>query len=130
MYTKFLDKLGTAKLRELDKEDDCQYVAANLDEFWDCIKEYLLQVEVIQPAGYNNLRDTSLTWNVEDYGGDELHLLIEFKNALQISSNDVLDTLKVQFITQTFFFDDNLLPIQNATILERAIPLQLQLGTE
>ena len=69
MYTKFLSEIGTENepVRALESEDYCKQNKTRLDEFWRCIKDQILVVEVEQAAGYDKVRDTSFNWTVIEY---------------------------------------------------------------
>ena len=132
MYRDFIDNLGnqTDKGRDLKQLSDCQKNSSVESEFWQCIKDEVLLVEVQQAAGYDKVRDTSFNWTVIGYSDKELDLLIEFNEAIYVSSNAEPDVLCLKFIASSFFYDQNGLPIAEDTQLKWPLPLQLQLGTE
>ena len=101
MYIDFLSEIGKQQdvRRNLTIETDCKQTSTSEPDFWMCIKDYILMVEVEQASGYENQRDTSFNWKVTEYTGYDLILQLEFNEAVYVSSNAIPDVLKITFIT-------------------------------
>ena len=76
MYIEFLPNENSTS-RSLSSSENC-YENATLSDFWTCIKDEKMKIEVIQVEGYNNIRDTSFNWTVIEYTKTDLYLQLAF----------------------------------------------------
>ena len=69
MYIEFLErlKIQLGEKRNLNKLEKCEFNSTSLEEYWECIKESIFDVKIIQPGNYDRVRDTSFNWTIIEY---------------------------------------------------------------
>ena len=77
MYIDFLPQEGNSTARSLSSSDDC-FANDRLEDFWMCVKDEKMQLEVVQVEGYNNIRDTSFNWTIVEYTERDLFIQLKF----------------------------------------------------